>query len=379
MSGGDCSQEAGRGWRIVVELPPEALREVPSADARPTVLVGSVTPPPSERSPRAALLRRAATAAVVVLLVGTALLSLVRVPAIWVQGEVLTTTLRFEVPEQDISNALPLSRLSVADLSAAAVPDPAGMPAHVAAADRQDGIVVSDTVLEGQLQLLSMQIPAGSVVRLNAASPPGTFNLGLACAGACPAREAQLRLRGRHVLEVVGASRDHPSDTVVMPRQFILPLQLPRKEAVFHLRPARARPDPLISRMAVSQVGFDWLDERGSGGANSRIVASGIVAGTINFPSLPSSVQRLAAREGLRFRTETGWIDNVEFRGDTIAVAFTARASRITVGPQGYERNLKPTLLAWLYGRDALRLLGSTLLLAIPLALRALQWLGNRE
>lgn len=377
MSDRDRSQ--GAGWRIVIELPPEALREVTSTDARPTVLVGSVTPPPRERSPRAALLQHATTAVVVVLLVGTALLSLIRVPTIWVQGEVLTTALRFEVPELGISNGLPLSRISVADLPAASVPDPAGMPAPVAATDSNSGIVVSDTVLGGQLQLLPMQIPANSVVRLQGASPPGTFTLRLACDSACPAREAQLWLRGRHVLEVTGASRDHPSDTVVVPKQLLLAMHLPRKEAVIDLRPAGARPGPLISRMAVSQVGFDWLDERGSGGASSRIVSSGIVTGTFNFPSLPNSVQQLAAREGLRLRSETGWIDNVEFRGDTIAVAFTARVSRITVGPQGYERNLKPTWLAWLYGRNALRLLGSTLLLAIPLALRALQWIGKRE
>jgi hypothetical protein len=313
-----------------------------------------------------------------VLLVGTAVLSLVRVRTIWIQGEVLTTAVRFEVPDQGISNALLLSSISVADLRAAAVPDPAGMPVAVNAADNKEGIVVSDSVLKGgRLDLLSMRIPPRSVIRLQAASPRGTFNLHLACDRGCPEREAQLRLRGGNVLEVTGASREHPSAAVVLP-QLLLSLRLPRKEAVFHVRPAEARSEPLISRMVVSRVGFDWLDERGSGGASSRIVSSGIIAGTIKFPSLPGSVQLLAEREGLRFEAETGWIDNVGFRGDSIAVAFTAKANMITVGPLGYERNLKPTLLTWLYGRHALRLLGSTLLLVIPLALSALNWLNRK-
>ena len=94
--------------------------------------------------------------------------------------------------------------------------------------------------------------------------------------------------------------------------------------------------------------------------SGNSVFVSAVIGGTIDLADISKTV-KLRQRERLVLNSARGRIAEIRV-GEHIEVAFEGSASAVKVGPKGFERDLTPSVLEFVYRNEPLWLFWSALL-----------------
>jgi hypothetical protein len=316
-----------------------------------------------------------ALAITAIIIFGSLILVIVPLQSTWIYVELRTAAVKFTIPtEEDLADGLGLSWIEAAPLTSATAFEADGFAREAVAPDTSMGIALRDSAwTAGGLTLSRLSLPARSHLALRAAPTPGQWVMSLECDSPCDNRGLQLERSGKHSLRMSPADSATKVQTLSPSRAVLAHLGTRHVTLEFAVPPGEQK--GLIDHLRVTKVSFDATEERGDGPGFVSRSLSGLFGGTIYFPAFTNRSFSLHPRQWLHTEFEDGWIEQLRFRGDTIVLTLSGKASKVRIGPSDEDTNLMPTLLEYLYARYALQLWVTTILVGIPAAIGALKWL----
>jgi hypothetical protein len=102
--------------------------------------------------------------------------------------------------------------------------------------------------------------------------------------------------------------------------------------------------------IAISKLSF-FREE--SGADEGSVCVSGIESGTVTIGETGEKAE-LQARDQLYLESFTGIVQELELGPDALRLSFKGRAKKVSVGVTGFEENLAPTWLSYLYHQERL-------------------------
>lgn len=163
------------------------------------------------------------------------------------------------------------------------------------------------------------------------------------------------------------------ADTLLLGSGEALVLEFGAERFNLQFAPTTSAVDLLTGVPALS-LSFSESRVRADGARQENLEISSIDAGELVLPEMREQKVTLRPHEHLGLRTRTLRIHRLRSDSGGITVEFRARASRLTLGEGGAERDLRPSRLEWLAANRRLELARVTFVAAIGMLLSLFAW-----
>ncbi len=300
-----------------------------------------------------------------------------RIPATEVELDLTLKELQFRLSkEAPFTDVAELTALGISELREIRIPRSRGQSAQTfQTTDHQDIgsalriSVVNDEDAQSTLTLITLLLPAGSLIKLNSTEIPDQYRLSLAFPEV-PDIPIELSVKGRIHLAPSGASAEEyqfsiPGLIQLFPaaNQLTLDLALPKNV-----------PTEFSSNLPAKQLSFVRLDQfMGSTEAVIREVST-ILSGQLYLTDLNNKEYVLRTGESLQFDTSVGSTRLLSIKNNEIHLQFHGNVSGMTTGWDENQHTLMPNLLEWIVARPGLMLFWSQTLSLSLLLLGIWRW-----
>jgi len=249
------------------------------------------------------------------------------------------------------------------------MPLPGDQPAEIPKETNRISFRVLDKEKNGNssVTMPSLELPAGTEVRLEARSP-NNYRLTLNTPKGSRA-EISLSCEGNIQVGMAG----QPAQQYRFPVPAAFSSQAASEQIILDMTFPDQTKAALTPQLPVSNLAFVHV-EQNSKQTMVRYVST-ILTGVMYLDSLNGEQRNLRSGEGLRFQSSHGELRSVVLRDGLISVQFQGGVERMTSGSNNTLVNLMPSLLEWLRARHGLYLLWGTGLYLFGILGGVLRWL----